>query len=220
MGCLRVGCPAARGSLSCVPGCGFAFLLLVGSVAVPGFGRCTNRMPPSVPRAALQCPHTGRGAARGHQPTPAARLQRLQCLQCGRHALKALTACARSPQARDCPEGVLADHACEGHARCGDHVMLPLGTAEVGHLCCSGADTPAPPRQRPPNPSLPEPSQHNWPASSFPSSVASRAACGLTPPPVCALPCWQVPDECSEYIPSWGPPPGRPAPKAVRCGSH
>lgn len=58
-------------------------------------------------------------------------------------------------KARDCPEGVLADHACEGHARCGDHVMLPLGTAEV-------------------------------------------------------------PDECSEYIPSWGPPPGRPAPKVVR----
>ncbi|KAL4446734.1 hypothetical protein ABPG77_007978 [Micractinium sp. CCAP 211/92] len=53
-------------------------------------------------------------------------------------------------QARDCPEGVLADHACESHARCGDHIMLPVGTAEV-------------------------------------------------------------PDECSEFIPSWGPgPEGRP----------
>ncbi|KAL4425408.1 hypothetical protein ABPG75_009424 [Micractinium tetrahymenae] len=58
-------------------------------------------------------------------------------------------------KARDCPEGVLADHACEGHARCGDHVLLPVGTAEV-------------------------------------------------------------PDECSQFIPSWGPGPEEQPAQAVR----
>lgn len=38
-------------------------------------------------------------------------------------------------KARDCPPGVLADHACERHAECGDSVALPLGSAPVPDGC-------------------------------------------------------------------------------------
>lgn len=194
--------------------------LLAGGPAGSGPG-CLCSAESWLRSAVLQRAHAGHVPAEG-ATTPGCQL--LAGLPAGLHPLamprvSAPAACVL--QARDCPEGVLADHACEGHARCGDHVLLPVGTAEVGrrrsfqhpHVASTCQHPHAMQRQT---------RTRLW-ATLHPYKPGSRALCTLLTPPtgriLFSAPRWQVPDECSEFIPSWGPGPEERAPQAgdIRC---
>jgi len=58
-------------------------------------------------------------------------LQSASCPHLPLYSAPLAPGCRPTQQAFDCPAGVLADHACEAHAACGNEVLLLTGDGPV-----------------------------------------------------------------------------------------